>query len=237
MVVNERLGVDYLALMFYHMVNLLSLSTCRGECSEMAGAAGDVYIALAVGTFNGENWLNRFWYQLSADEAEDTVSEVLVDSINDNLYDPLSDLLSEEWHIQHIEGYKWSNPASDYNNNGLGYDGSDILTNPMPSSIALSYRSPKGTPGQRYGHKRFAGLPEAMVNGNVVSTQTVFDDIGVFLGGAIATTNATLVPVIVRSSTIPPVNTGANPTVTRTVLGTWAYFLGSQASRKPGYGD
>lgn len=203
----------------------------------MAGNMGDVYVAIAGGTFNGEDWRNRFWYVLEADESEDSVAGVLTAALDDDCYSDLSILMSQFWEIDFIEAYKWRDAASDYDYLGLAYGGSDILTNAMPSSIALSYRSPKGTPGQRYGHKRFAGLPEAMVNGNAVSSEAVFDNVGTFLGNYIATSNTRLIPCIVRSSTIPGVSLGVNPTVTRYVLGNWTYFLGTQASRKPGYGS
>lgn len=201
-------------------------------------AVGDVYFARGVGTVMGEQFVNTFWYVITSLGDAETFADDMVDWIRDEIYTAILPSWRSNVIVDYVEGFLWKAPQTDYFQNGSNLLGTETLGEAYPSYATYTFRSPKGFPGFPYGYKRFPGVNGARADGNDMSSHQSFDEVAVALGTPISIeVGAELMPCVVRSQGRPDMGSGLNPEVRRYVNGTWTYKLGSQLTRKPGYGD
>jgi hypothetical protein len=203
----------------------------------MTVPVGGFLKSVVSGTFLTQNWQNVFWWRMSASETADNVSTLINAWLHDSMYAGISTELSSVWAIDTFETFYWANPPMDYNSIASAIAGGNFADQPMPSAICVTFSNRPGYPGQRYSYKRINGLPEGRVNGNAIAPVAAFDTFAARLSDVVTTSFATAVPVQVHSASIPPVGIGAEPSFNRFLTDDWVYKIGTQNSRKPGYGS
>jgi len=204
----------------------------------MAVSAGDFIRVTIRGTFLEQVWVNRYWYLVNTTATGTDASQACVEHLDINVYQVWQDMAHEDWRVTDREGYLWKQPSQDYFVNSGDSTGAITEEDPVPSNLCYSFGKAPNFPGERWGFKRFSGFTETNISGNTVVATSEANAMAVALGGIVTSTSGIVMyPCTVITTSVPPIDSGANPTFGRGLLGTWTYKLGSQNSRKPGYGD
>lgn len=216
-------------------------------------ASGDVYQVKVVGTLNGQLYNNVFWYRMYI--YDDTVAipaSPLVARFGGLGWVLLVDGLGDALDIEYIQAINWNDLDDFSQQSSTAWDGQQVGADVCPSSVCLTFQSAAPTPGKFYSYKRIGGIPTARVDGNVITDTTTpsYQPFADFLSDDISDSGSDCAwePVQVKHSqtTAPfskespytmPVMGSGNPIVARVLDGPWSWGLGTQNSRKPGYGD
>lgn len=193
----------------------------------------DTYFARAVQRYLGQTVINTFWYVLGSGNGGQ-VAASLIQSMRTFFWEPLAQVMSEEWALDSLEVMNWRVPDEDFAVNQADIVGID-QDSMIPSFVAVAMRSPKGAPGQRYSYSRLTGFGESKIDGNLVVPDTNMASALAFRGTIQQETNGDLYPVQVSSENMPKLGAG-NPSTNRNLDGIWTYQIGTQNSRKPGVG-
>ena len=190
----------------------------------------DFYMARIEGQQSGVPWNNRIWYKLASFSAVDTFAEALVDHLINNIYTPYLAYASTAATISKVEAFLWKEPIDDYHIDITGLAGLDGAQ-AVPTQNCVTFRNVAPFPGARYSYIRMAGLTETNVNGNQLVEVVNWNNVANALGDTVALAGGVLVPVQVKSSTIPDMGTGLNPVQNRWLNQVWQYRLGTQDTR------
>jgi hypothetical protein len=202
-------------------------------------AIGDVYFLRDVQDLLGQQVINTYWYSVVTDATSDNAEDLLLQWLTDVRPEILTIQSEQLTHVL-VECFLWSDPQSSFGANATPVVGDDQNNQPLPSNVAVAYRSPYGGPGSRYSYKRFAGITEFYVNGNTISGGAIFEAIEPVLGQNLTGVNGGIFqPVQVQHSsggirTLPDLGTGT-PIVNRSLQGNWLFrpTVSSQNTRKP----
>jgi len=217
------------------------------------GAQGDVYQVKVTGTLLGELYNNVFWYRLKlAGEPITTHAGDLRNLFETFAWQPLMDGIMPVLDIASIEAINW-NDLDDYAiGTSTANDGQYVGGDSAPGSVCITFQSVKPSPGKFYSYKRIGGVPQQNITGNTVSDTTTptYQPFAVILGQNLAIPSQEVIFEHVQvkhsqttapySKTDPykmPVMGSGNPIVQRVFENAWSWRLGTQNSRKPGYGD
>lgn len=213
----------------------------------------DVYQIKLTGTLLGQLYNNVFWYRLKTIDTEyPNPSNLLLARFLGVGWQPFMEGIMPALEIDLVECINWANLDDYASEVSSANDGQYVGGESMPSAICLTFSSAKPTPGKFYSYKRVGGVPEQRVAGNTITDTTTptYAPFADFLSDNIDVPATTLVwePVQVKHSqtTAPysktdpykmPIMGSGNPIVNRVLNGPWSWKLGTQNSRKPGYGD
>lgn len=134
-------------------------------------ATNDVYQVVIRGTVGTFPMTNVFWYQQLSGIDDASNAAALA-----NLFD--TNVLADICALQH-ENCLWSQifvvnmaDTSDFSEFTPVNDAGLLTGDTSPNYVAFGYRLNRRQPGQRHGYKRFAGAPDANVNGNTWAPDT-----------------------------------------------------------------
>jgi len=214
-------------------------------------SVGDIFQVKVTGSLLGQLVNNVFWYRLSqADTVNTSFEQDLYDLFGSLGWSVLMEGIHTAYQNDSIEVINWSNIDEYTIGTSTSFDGQYASGEVSQSFTSLTFKSNKGNPGQRRSYKRIAGLPEQSLNGNTISDTTTpsYTPFAAFLPVELQYQAGQLfTPVQVKHSqttapytpknpyTMPPLGSG-NPVVNRVLTGVWTYQIGTQNSRKPGYG-
>ena len=130
----------------------------------MAIEVGDVYRCNLFGNFLGQDILNVIFYQLETLGTELSLADELGDHIRDDLAGFLGNISSQSMFYTRVDTINMRDLA-DFNETNMSIQGV-TAGDPMPSFVAYNFRLERTAFNQRYGYKRFAGVPESYATGN-----------------------------------------------------------------------
>lgn len=134
-------------------------------------AVGDVYIIKQKQISGGQDILNQYFYEMTtvgdadgANELFNTFDDDVLSLLIDCVQDDMKTLALEIFNIQFPTEFREALP-----DNNTGTRVATAATR-VPTYLAFSYRSNRNGPGTRRSYKRFAGLLEADIDTNVLSS-------------------------------------------------------------------
>jgi len=132
---------------------------------------GDVFQLTLKASYLGQNISNVFFYYMSIATSSNPYAAALANLFADEVLPSIIDFQSDELVYSEIYCVNVGTPL-DMVVLPLATSGS-IAADPdtlLPSYVAAKFRFTRSGAGQRYGYKRFAGLNDALVNGNAPSS-------------------------------------------------------------------
>lgn len=195
----------------------------------------DIYVLKHQTQYLGQFMLNQYFYQQLTDDGDGDAFG-LWEAFNDDILSVWRDTISDEVTTLNVEVFQIADGSDFFSLMPADRDGTRDITAAalMPSSVAFSYRSNRAGAGTRRSRKRYSGMGEADLQGNVLSTAfedlTAVIDLGVALGGTVqAPADSIYKPIQVASGWA--VN---NPPTKRFDITAFeAAVLSTQNSRKP----
>lgn len=198
-------------------------------------AFNDIYIVRDKQAFLGQELLNVYYYRMTVTgTGTPPPAEQLAAAFDNFVIAPMLQLQHVTLQHQLVTVINL-NDVLDFEERVPTAAAGLVALEPAPSFVALSYRSSRDAPGQRYSYKRIGGIGEDVIDGNsmegsyVTYSNTLAGRFGLILVGS---GGAQFEPVQVRK----PIIYGANPAVNRPLVGAtyWSFRgLASQASRNP----
>lgn len=173
---------------------------------------GDVYQVRLFSEYLQEPIVNIFHYAVTVAPTDVPESADVISQFRATVMNLLIEVTSTGMRFDRVEAYNIRDVV-DFDSvlfAGQTDEFGKVSGEALPAFFNYKYQYQRVAVGQRYGYKRFCGVPESFVDGNNVSAtgQTLVNDLAVELGRTlVTTTSAEAVPYVARR----PIVVGINP--------------------------
>lgn len=201
-------------------------------------ATGNIFRVTVLGTYLGQDAINVLHYvQLDPDTGSRAMSLYLANAFDEQVMNAWCALVSEQYTVQAFEVTNLDD-YTDYTlftaiSNAAGTQTGQAV----PGALCFTFRKQRPLPAFRNGYLRIAGVTEPAVNGNALAS-TFLTEVSA-LGAALGTdiTDPAEPGTNFRHGYLATNRALTPPQVEFIVPSATAFLrLGTQSSRKPGYG-